>query len=91
MTMNDKRLDCDVFVFVGLCIDYMAHMARGYMVAEGDSPRHKVKATLATTGVAMTNAVVTSVLGIVMLSAAPSFAARTFFRSEFKINSNGHM
>ncbi|XP_075252503.1 patched domain-containing protein 3-like isoform X2 [Convolutriloba macropyga] len=69
----------------GLCIDYMAHMARGYMVAEGDSPRHKVKATLATTGVAMTNAVVTSVLGIVMLSAAPSFAARTFFRSMFLI------
>ena len=70
---------------LGLCIDYMAHMARGYMVAEGSNPLEKVRHTLSTVGVAMSNAVVTSILGVAMLSAAGSFANRSFFKSMFVI------
>ena len=63
----------------------MAHMARGYMVAEGSNPLEKVRHTLSTVGVAMSNAVVTSILGVAMLSAAGSFANRSFFKSMFVI------
>ena len=55
------------------------------MVAEGSTPQQRVRAALSSVGVAMSNAVLTSVLGIVMLGAAASFANRSFFRSMFLI------
>ena len=55
------------------------------MVAEGSTPQQRVRAALSSVSVAMNNIVLTSVLGIVMLSAAGSFANRSFFRSMFLI------
>ena len=55
------------------------------MVAEGSTPQRRVRAVLSSVSVAMSNVVLTSVLGIVTLSAAGSFANRSFFRSLFLI------
>ena len=55
------------------------------MVAEGSTPQQRVRAALSSVSVAMSNVVLTSVLGVVMLSAAGSFANRSFFGSLFLI------
>ena len=66
-------------------MDYMSHIGRGFMVAEGLSAEEKVQNTLGSVGVAMTNAFMTSILGVVMLSQGASLAKRTFFKAMFVV------
>ena len=89
---NDRILARKLFnfhlkhvLFSGLCVDYMAHVARGYMVSREDSETEKIKQVMGVIGVAMTNAAVTSILGICMLSVAETFANRSFFKAMFLI------
>lgn len=64
---------------VGLAVDYSAHVAHEFMVAQG-TRNERVSTALRHIGVAVFNGGFSTFLAFVLLSAGNSYVFRTFFR-----------
>ena len=71
-------------ISIGLCVDYSAHIAHGFMVVEG-SRDERMRKTLINTGPAVLNGGISTFLAFVLLSLSKSIIFLTFFKIFFLV------
>ena len=78
-------ISCNTLVIsVGLCVDFSAHIAHGYLACQGD--RHqRIVATLVKIGPAVLNGGVSTLLAFVLLATSQSYIFLSFFKIFFLI------
>jgi hypothetical protein len=64
----------------GLVVDYSAHIAHAFVLSTGTSAERSVKA-LERMGPSVFNAIVSTMLAVIVLSTSETFIFQTFFRS----------
>ena len=71
-------------ISIGLCVDYSAHIAHGFMVEEGTRDE-RMKKTLVKIGPAVLNGGISTFLAFVLLSMSKSVIFLTFFKIFFLV------
>ena len=75
-------LSCvNIVLAIGLCVDYSAHIAHAFMVAEG-SAIERSQIALATMGPAIINGGITTFIAVVPLIFSASHVFLTFFKGK---------
>merc|ERR1711918_250439 len=69
-----------VLISVGLVVDYSAHVAHAFMLSTGDPATRAVKA-LERIGPSVFNAIVSTLLAVIVLSTSESLIFLTFFKA----------
>jgi Niemann-Pick C1 protein len=70
-----------VVLVVGLCVDYSAHIAHSFCVAEGTTSQERATFALVTIGPAIFNGGTTTFLALVFLSFSNSYAYVVMFKA----------
>ena len=88
--MHFWGLTVDVFscntlvISIGLCVDFSAHIAHGFLSTSGDRTQ-KITATLVKIGPAVLNGGVSTLLAFILLSTSESYIFLSFFKIFFLI------
>ena len=70
-----------IILSVGFCVDFTIHISHAFMAATGKNRNERVVSALEKVGIPILNAAFTSILGILMLAFAGSYAFKSFFKT----------
>lgn len=68
---------------IGFSVDYSAHVTYGYVISKKESPRDRIRETLAALGWPLTQGAVSTILAVVVLANIPAYMIITFFKTVF--------
>ena len=79
----------NLIIAIGLCVDYSAHIAHGYLVMHQGTREERVKKTLKLVAPAVFNGGITTSLAFILLAGSKSHVFQTFFKIFFLVVSFG--
>ena len=89
MTMWDVNLDSismiNLIMCIGFSVDFSAHISYAYLTAKGETPKEKVRECLFSLGFPIVQGGLSTILGVVALTFAPSYIFVTFFKIVFLV------
>ena len=78
-------ISCNTLVIsVGLCVDFSAHIAHGFLSSTGDR-NQRIQATLVKIGPAVLNGGMSTLLAFILLATSKSYIFQSFFKIFFLI------
>ncbi|XP_022668535.1 patched domain-containing protein 3-like isoform X2 [Varroa jacobsoni] len=89
MTLWGVNLDSismiNLIMCIGFSVDYSAHIAHAFLTGRAPTPEGRVAETLSALGVPVVQGALSTLLGIIILAAAPSYIFLTFFKTVFLV------
>lgn len=89
MTMWGVSLDSismiNLIMCIGFSVDFSAHISYAYLTAKVDTPDERVKECLFTLGLPILQGGLSTILGVIALTFAPSYIFVTFFKIVFLV------
>lgn len=89
MTLWGVNLDSismiNLIMCIGFSVDYSAHIAHAFLTGRANSVEGRIAETLSALGLPVIQGMVSTLLGIVVLAAAPSYIFLTFFKTVFLV------
>ena len=76
----DTVSSVNLIIAIGLCVDYSAHIAHGFLVEHHGSREERIKKTLKKIGPAVLNGGLTTFLAFILLAGSRDENNKTFFR-----------
>ncbi|VDP18873.1 unnamed protein product [Soboliphyme baturini] len=85
MSFWNLRLDCitmiTLIMSIGFSVDFSAHISYGYAVGRQRRPSQRMRCTLANLAAPIVQGGLSTVIGVLVLAAAPSYMIKAFFKT----------